>query len=457
MELLHTPINDWQARFLAFFMKFLAEIARREVVAAARSYLIGLLSGLANKNCWTIAEETGADDPQAHQRLLRQASWDEAQLSKARRDCIVDEFGQPDGLFILDETGFLKCGDSSVGVQRQYSGTAGKVENCQVAVFAAYASTEGRTLYDTRLYLPEKWTDDHKRREKAGVPDEVEFATKLELAAEMVDQAIDDGLPIGWVTADTVYGQSFDLRQQLIDHKLRFIMAVPKKQKVYLERPIMYAPAPAGGNGRKRRRKRIKGESKRVDEIVAEFVPGDFERIEVGQGSKGPRVFDWAARRVAAYQRGKGSQDLWLVVRRSVSRPSEVAYYLAWAPAQTTLEELARVAAGRWQIEECFAEGKGEVGLADYQVRKWRAWHRHMQLAMLAHLFLAQLRRDHGIDDVLGPLSAPEARRLLDIVLPRPPRSVGHKLRWSIWRREHNQKARSSHYRRRSGPRFKPK
>ncbi len=282
MELLHTPINDWQARFLAFFIKFFADIARREVIEAARGYLIGLLSGLASKNCWTIAEATGAVDPQAHQRLLRQASWSETQLSRARRACIVKQFGQPDGLFILDETGFLKRGDSSVGVKRQYSGTAGKVENCQVAVFAAYVSSEGRTLYDTRLYMPEEWLDDKARRDKARVPEELEFATKPELAAQMVDQAIDDGLPISWVTADTVYGQGFELRQHLIDCDLRFIMAVPRKQKVYLERPVMLTAAPAKGSGRRRRRKRVKGTPERVDEIVSKFAPTDFKRIEVG-------------------------------------------------------------------------------------------------------------------------------------------------------------------------------
>lgn len=461
MELLHTPINDWRARFLAFFIHFFAGLARREVVEAANSYLVGLLMPLANKNCWSIAEETGAANPQPHQRLLRTARWDEHQLCQARRSFIVDHYGSPDGMLLLDETGILKDGADSVGVHRQYTGTAGKLENCQVAVFAAYASEKGRILMDTRLFLPdEAWAQNEERRQKAGVPEEVEFATKIELARQLVDQAITDKLPIRWVGADAVYGASFEFRQGLIDHRLRFVLGVRANTYVYTQRPILLSPSPARRPrkpGRPRTRKRIKGTSERVDQIAGRFQPNDWKRIAVADGSKGCRVYDWAARRVFSRKAGRGTQDLWLVVRRSLAKPSEMAYYLGWAPAQTPLVVLAQVASGRWQIEQCFLEAKGEVGLDDYQVRKWRPWHRHMQLVMLAHLFLTELRREHGTEDVLGPLSVREARRLLRIVLEPEPRSVQHRLQWSIWRRKHNHKARSSHYRRRLRRGFKPK
>ncbi|MFU8803733.1 MAG: IS701 family transposase [Bradymonadaceae bacterium] len=460
MELLHTSINDWQERFLAFFTVFFAGMARAEVRAAAQSYLIGLLMPLTSKNCWNIAESGGVADPQPHQRLLRKAKWDEAALSQGRRDYIVEHYGTDDGLFILDETGFLKDGEHSVGVQRQYTGTAGKIENSQVAVFAAYASPHGRVLYDTRLFLPTKWAQDANRREEAGVPAEVEFATKIELAQDLIDQALTDELPMAWVTADSFYGPSFALRQQLIDHGLRFVMAIRANTKMYRERPKIFVNSPARTKkkaGRPRRRKQVVGELYRADDLAKMFTPSDWKRFSIGEGSKGPRVSDWAMRRVAVCQDDRGSQDLWFLARRSISRPSEVTYFLAWAPAKTSITELATVAGARWQIEECFAEAKGEVGLADYQVRKWTSWQRHMQLAMLAHLFLAELRREHGLGDVLAPLSIPETRRLLRIVLQPEPRPVQHSLNWSIWRRNHNRKARESHYRRRLSRPLKPK
>lgn len=459
MESLPTPINSWRATFVAFFLNFFADRARREVTEAAQSYLEGLLRPLAAKNCWTIAEASGASNPQAHQRLLRTASWDEQILGAARREAVAETLGEPDGTFILDETGFLKCGDQSVGVHRQYSGTAGKVENCQVAVFAAYASSKGRTFYDRRMYLPEVWANDRARCRKAGVPESTEFATKPELAGQTVDQAVAEKLPIGWVVGDTVYGANFDLRQKLIGHKLRFVMAVPKDTTVYRRRPlVLYASPARGSRGRGRpRRRRIKGTKQRVDAMAKEFAPSNWKRIRVAEGSKGPRVFDWAAKRVCVRDKEKGSQDLWLLIRRSVTKPGEKAYYLAWAPATTPIETLAGVAANRWPIEECFKESKGEVGLADYQVRKWRPWHRHTQLAMLAHLFLTQLRIEYGTEDPCGPLSVPEAGRLYDIACRSQPRSVEHRLHWSMWRRKHNWKAKQSHYRSRHRRSSRPK
>lgn len=448
MELLHTSINGWQERFVAFFAIFFTDLARAEVYAAAQSYLIGLLMHLNAKNCWSIAEAGGATNPQAHQRLLRKAKWDEEAFSKGRRNYIIEHYGTDDGLFILDETGFLKNGDKSVGVHRQYVGTTGKLENSQVAVFSVYASSYGRVFYDSRLFLPEKWARDDERREQAGVPEDLKYKTKIELASDQIDQARADGLPIKWVTADSFYGVSFALRQELIDANLRFVMATRSNTKMYKERPKILVPSPAKGPrsvGRPRTRKRIVGEQYRADELAKSFAASDFKRISIGEGTKGPKCYDWAARRVAIYHRDKGTQDLWLLVRRSIKHPSQMTYFLASAPATTSIAELAAVAGGRWQIEECFAEAKQEVGLGDYQVRKWIAWQRHIQLAMLAHLFLAELRQEHGLTDVLTPLSMAETRRLLQIVLEHP-RPIQYRLNWSFWRRRHNQRARESHY-----------
>lgn len=459
MESLPAPINDWRAQFVAFFSIFFADLARREVSDAAQSYLESLLRPLAAKNCWTIAEASGAPNPQSHQRLLRTAVWDEQTLNEHRRQAVVETLGDPDGVLIFDETGFLKCGDKSAGVHRQYSGTAGKIENCQIGVFAAYASSKGRTLVDGRLYLPSVWTNDRSRCRKAGIPDSVEFATKPELAGQMLDQAVDDKFPISWVVADTVYGGNFDFRHKLIDHDLRFVMEVAKDTAVYQRRPLILHRSPAEGSRARGRPRgpRIKGTKRRVDKITDDFAPSEWQRIQVAKGSKGPRLFDWAARRVCVRDNDKGIQDLWLVVRRSTSDRSEKAYYLASAPAQTPLATLAGVAARRWPIEECFKEAKGEVGLDEYQVRKWTPWHRHIELAMLAHLFLTQLRIDYGADDPCGPLSIAEARRLYRIACRPKPRSVGARYHWSMWRREHNRKARESHYRTRHRRSSKPK
>lgn len=448
MELPHIPDNEWESRFVAFFARFFEGMGRSEFREAARSYLAGLLMSLALKNCWTIAEATGRGDPQPHQRLLNQMSWEEEQISRTRRRSIRETFGGCDGTLIFDETGFLKSGTHSVGVQRQYSGTAGKIENCQVGVFAAYVSSKGRTLYDNRLYLPKTWAANKAKRRKAGVPEDVEFRTKPELAAEMARQAIGDGLPIHWVTADTVYGGNFEFRQTLIDESIQFVMAIERDTRLYEQRPQRLVSSPARGTGR-RRRTRIRGRRKRADELAQEFAENQWKPIQVGNGSKGPRVYDWAARRVAVYIPGKGCQDLWLLVRRSITTPEDIAYYLANAPAATTIETLACVASRRWHVEECFREAKGQVGLDEYQVRRWRPWHRHMQLAMLGHLLLMELRRDHGGDDILGPLSAAETRRLLEVVMPSPQKTFEFVIRWSMWRRRHNRKARQSHYRRR--------
>ena len=386
MKLPHIPDNEWESRFVAFFARFFEGLGRSEFREAARSYLAGLLMALILKNCWTIAEATGQANPQPHQRLLNSMSWEEEQISQARRTSIVEEFGASDGMLIIDETGFLKSGEHSVGVQRQYSGTAGKIENCQIGVFAAYVSGKGRVLHDNRLYLPKKWADDDERRQAAGVPEDVEFRTKPELAAEMVHQAVREGLPIRWVGADEIYGGNFEFRQTLIDESLRFVMAVNCDTKVYERRPKISVTSPARGSG-KRQRRRVRGACWRVDELSEQFAENDWKRIRVGDGSKGPRIYDWAARQVAVYIPGKGCQDLWLLVRRSVTNPDKKAYYLAYAPASTAIETLACVASGRWHVEECFREAKGETGLDEYQVRKWRSWHRHLQLAMLGHLY----------------------------------------------------------------------
>lgn len=274
----------------------------------------------------------------------------------------------PDTWADIDDTGFLKKGTTSAGVQRQYSGTAGRTENCQIGVFAAYASTAGRALVDRELYLPKSWTDDRERCRAAKVPDEREFATKGILAQALVLRALASPLPIAWVTADAAYGQDNRFRRLLEQSGVGYVLAVPKSQ--------FTVGCP------------------RIDHLFAQAPVEAWERHSCGLGAKGPRIYDWAAIRLPAvrefdYQGGTLTRQRWALARHSVSKPDEIAYYLGYAPPTAKVSDLVRVAGSHWAIEECFQAAKNECGLDQYEVRRYVSWYRHITLAMLAHAFLA--------------------------------------------------------------------
>ncbi|MFF8595211.1 IS701 family transposase [Streptomyces sp. NPDC015220] len=300
---------------------------------------------------------------------------------------VAERLGAPDGVLIVDDTGFIKKGVVSAGVQRQYSGTAGRTENCQIGVFAACASDKGRALVDRELYLPKSWTDDPERCRAARIPDQRSFATKPELARGLVLRALSSALPIAWVTADAAYGQELRFRRMLEEAQVGYVLAVPKSQQV-----------PSFG---------------RIDHVLAGAPDEAWERISCGAGSKGPRVYDWAAARLPAVVEFDGEDPAhhrWVLARRSLARPDEVAYYLAYAPAGTTVTELVRVAGARWAIEECFQAAKNECGLDEYEVRRYVGWYRHITLAMLAHAFLAAMAAralERGDEETLPPASFP--------------------------------------------------
>ena len=276
--------------------------------------------------------------------------------------------GDPAAVLVLDETGFLKKGRMSAGVSRQYTGTAGRVENCQVGVFAAYVTPDwSRALIDRELYLPEGWTDDRDRCRAAGIGDDVPFATKPELGRQMVGRAVEAGIPFCWVAAGEVYGGNPKLRTWLEEQGIPYVMAVKCSEMI----------ATAAGN-------------KRADKLAA-LVPRDgWQRLSCADGSKGPRFYDWAL--IAT-----DSPRHHLLVRRSLQPGEkgnlELAFYRCWSPRPVTLPDLAAVAGARWGVEDCFGEAKNEAGLDHYQVRKYRAWYRHVTLAMLAHAFLAVTAR----------------------------------------------------------------
>ena len=344
---------------------------RPEPRRRALEYLRGLLSPVERKNGWQLAEQAGEATPDGVQRLLYNYRWDADLVRDDLRDYVVEHLGDADGVLVVDETGFLKKGGKSVGVQRQYSGTAGRIENCQVGVFLAYAGAKGRTLLDRDLHLPQVWAQDRERREEAGVPEDAVFRTKPQLAQLMLERAADSGVPFSWFTGDEVYGSDRKLRRWLEREEIPHVMAIKSNEKLWAwteKGPLQV----------------------RADRLVSGVEESAWVRCSAGNGAKGPRVYDWTAVKIRPLREpGKGH---WLLARRSLAKPGELAYYLCFGPAETTLAELVRVAGTRWAIEECFEEAKGEVGLDQYEVRRWDGWHRHITLAMLAHAYLTVIK-----------------------------------------------------------------
>jgi SRSO17 transposase len=345
---------------------------RSEVSQRAYRYLSGLLADVRRKNSWQMAEAIGEARPRGVQHLLNDARWDADLVRDDLREYVVEHLGdEASGVLIVDETGFLKKGTKSVGVARQYTGTAGKRENCQVGVFLCYSSEKGAAFIDRALYLPkEEWSEDFARREEAGVPKEVRFATKGKLAKKMLKRAFEAGVPARWVVADTVYGTARGLRGWLEEQGCSYVLAVTGTQGVYHE-------------GYQRRARTV---AKRLPEEA-------WVRASAGKGSKGERLYDWACVPLPDPDSTQEAAGRWLLLRRNIDDPTEYAYYyLAYGPKETPVQELIRIVGRRWQIEDCFEAAKGEVGLDDYEVRKWDGWQRHTTLCLLAHAYLAVVR-----------------------------------------------------------------
>ena len=371
-------ISAWQEDLEALHGRIAARFRRPEVRERAGRFLSGLLGPVERRNGWQLAEQTGETAPDGVQRLLRTARWDADAVRDDLRAYVVEHLGEADAVLVVDETGFVKKGDKSAGVARQYSGTAGRIENCQMGVFLADASARGRAFLDRELYLPQVWVDDAARRRGAGIPEAVTFQTKPQLARRLLERAFAAGVPAAWVTGDEVYGNDGGFRRWLEGEERAYVLAVARSHMVWGE-----------GFGQRR-----------VEALVADLPVEAWHRIEVGAGSKGPRVYDWACGRLPYVTEEGWAQ--WLLVRRSVSDPDEFAFYRVFAPADTTLAEMARVAGTRWVIEEGFERAKGEVGLDQYEVRKWDGWYRHVTLCLLAHAFLEVTRAHVNAADRKG-------------------------------------------------------
>jgi SRSO17 transposase len=364
-------VQDWAAGLEEVHRRIAGAFARAEPRARVLAYLRGLLGQLERKNGWTLAEAAGEVSPDGMQRLLRTADWNADTVRDQLRSYVVERLG-PGGVLIVDETGFIKKGARSAGVARQYTGTTGKIDNCQIGVFCAYATPAGRALIDRELYLPKAWTDDRDRARAAGIGDEVGFATKPELAHRMLTRALDAGVPAGWLTADEIYGQDKRLRVWCEQHGLPYVLATRSNDTVATE------------DWRQRR----------VRALIAELPKSAWARRSAGAGAHGQRIYDWA--RIELLAGLDSSWSRWVLARRTIPiDPGEepaLAYYVCAGPTDTSLEQLVAVAGGRWRIEECFQAAKNEAGLASYQVRDYTAWYRHVTLAMLAHAYLSVTR-----------------------------------------------------------------
>jgi SRSO17 transposase len=364
-------VHQWAEELDCVHARLGPRFVRSEPRQRVRLYLAGLLSPVERKNGWQLAEQAGEATPTGMQRVLSGSQWDADAVRDDLRAYVVEHLGDPEAVLVIDESGFLKKGTKSVGVKRQYSGTAGRIENCQVGVFLAYASPHGRAFLDRELYLPEDWAADAPRREEAGVPSHVTFQTKPELAQGMLARARAAGVPAAWVTGDEVYGGARRLRLWLEAQRQPFVLAIRRSEPLW----VLTDQGPA---------------AQRADAIAATVAPEHWTCLSAGDGAKGPRLYDWA--RVPIRPLREPGWEHWLLMRRSLVDPQDVAFYVCFAPAGTPLEDLVRVAGTRWTIESCIEEAKGEVGLDQYEVRKWDGWYRHITLALFAHAMLTVIR-----------------------------------------------------------------
>jgi SRSO17 transposase len=365
-------VESWAEGLEKLGARIGARFTRAEPRERALAYMRGLMSHIPRKNGWQLAEYVGEETPDGIQRLLNAAVWNVDGVRDDLRSYVVEELGTPEATLVIDETGFLKKGTQSVGVKRQYSGTAGRIENCQIGVFLAYASAKGHALIDRELYLPKEWAADSKRRKEARVPDETTFQTKPELARHMLENALDAGIPCEWVTGDSIYGGDRSLRVWLEEQQQWFVLGVAKDEPLW-----------SGF------------EQKRADQRVAELSEKDWQTLSCGEGAKGPRLYNWAL--LPLPRVGQAAHEFHALLARRNLEDGELAYFVVFAPVDTSLQALVNVAGQRWTIEECFEIAKDEVGLDEYEVRQWTAWYRHITLSMLALAFLT-VTRSHAVN-----------------------------------------------------------
>jgi len=370
LELWASSLRDVKERMRPLF-------TQQRVAASAGAFLDGLLGSERRKTGWMRAEAAGDPGPWRQQAILGRGRWDADELRNIVRDYALETLADDDAVLVIDETGFLKQGKASCGVGRQYTGSAGKIANCQIGVFAAYVSRHGHAFIDRALYMPKAWTDDAARMAAAHVPEETAFATKPALAVAMSERALAAGVPFAWVAADSVYGAG-DVEMALRRAGKGYVLGIASNHSVKSwgkAKPAMGA----------------------AESVAQGLAAEDWKRLSAGDGTKGPRHYDWAYVELAdpdASAYGKGCCGLWtrgLLIRRSIA-DGGLAYFTTWAPAGTSIEKLVRVEGCRWAIEDSFETAKNELGLDHNETRSWQGWHRHVSLVMLAFAMLAAIR-----------------------------------------------------------------
>jgi SRSO17 transposase len=436
-----TDIGRWAQALEHVHARIAPRFARPEPRRRALAYLRGIVSATERKNGWQLAEHAREARPYGMQRLLASAVWDADLVRDDLRTYALEHLADSHAILAIDETSFPKRGKKSAGVQQQYCGTTGQVENCQVGVFLTYVSEKGHTLIDRELYLPLKWIQDRERCQEAGIPETVRFQTKCELAREMIERIHQAQIPISWVVADTVYGNNLDLRVWLEQHQYAYGLAVACDEPIGIQTP----------DGRKQM------EVRDVEPLL--LHADDWQRLSMSQGTKGPRLFDWAFTPILHQWEDDGRH--WLLIRRCVDDPNEKTYYLVFAPKGTTLPEMVKAIGARWPIEEDFETAK-DLGLDHYEVRSWTGWYRHVTLCMLAQACLrvicAQEQKNLSpqaelevgtFANSLLPITVAEVRHLLAQLIWPHPCNVPLLLAWSWWRRCHRSRASYYHTKRR--------
>jgi SRSO17 transposase len=414
---LETTLDLWASSLRAVKERMRPLFTQDRVAASAHAFLDGLLGPERRKTGWMRAEAAGDTGPWRQQAILGRGRWEADALRDIVRDYALETLADPDAVLVFDETGFLKQGKASCGVARQYTGSAGKVTNCQIGVFAAYASCHGHAFIDRALYLPKPWASDPARRAAAHVPAAVGFATKPQLACQMIRRAIDADVPFAWVAADSVYGVGI-VEMDLRKAGKGYVLGVASNHQFtsWLGKPAVSGTA---------------------EEIMQALDASAWQRLSAGEGVKGPRLYDWGYLELADLDASDSNSEpsgVWtrgLLIRRNLA-DGECAYFTTWCPAGTGIETLVAVEGQRWTIEDGFEASKNELGLDHNETRSWHGWHRHVSLVMLAFAMLATIRHHANrqppqktLSSTMQKQNQPSStgRRRKSVALPRSLRS----------------------------------
>ena len=446
-------VKDFMNELNGFHEQFADCFHRSESREHFFNYMAGQFSELERKSIEPIALAIKDGNVRAMQRFVSDAQWDDNNIIAKYRNCVNDDLGSPDGALIFDESGFLKKGQDSIGVGRQYCGTAGKVDNCQVGVFAAYVSENGYALVDKRLFIPQQWfTDEYRaRRKKCNLPEDTVFRTKPQLAAEMLQTIHEENtLPFKYVPGDSIYGISPEFIETVDTlPSITYLVSAPKNTLCWLKRPMSIAKQYRWGGKTKAKTVLTDTDSKpiAVSHLAKNINDYFWYRRQVSEGAKGPIVYEFTRRRVVLSAAGLPEKTVWLLIRRTIGDDPQYSFFISNASSSTRLKTLVWLSGMRWAIEQCFEETKSELGMDHYEVRKFMGWRHHILTCMLAHFFLWHLKIRMGKKAPSITLS--QLRILLKLLLPMRKHSLDTLIEQVIWIQDRNHRAYLSHRKRR--------